>query len=121
MLGDELHYYINGIPTIAIEDIQHRISDWLASGGKEDDPYIAQQVRYARNCYIKQNNIKQISDEQGVEIVKTYEPLGRYLISNQDTGVYTAIDNAIGDAWTEDFKTIFDAIKYLDGNNKVLE
>lgn len=34
-------------PTPVLEDINKRIGDWLASGGKEDDPYIEQQLRYA--------------------------------------------------------------------------
>ena len=29
-------------------DIEKRITDWLASGGKETDPYIKQQVEYAK-------------------------------------------------------------------------
>lgn len=30
-------------------DIDKRITDWMASGGKEGDPYIKQQLRYAQN------------------------------------------------------------------------
>lgn len=33
----------------ALKDITNRISDWLSAGGNADDPYIAQQVRYAEN------------------------------------------------------------------------
>lgn len=36
------------IPSIALQDIHRRIGDWLASGGKENDPYIEQQLRFAR-------------------------------------------------------------------------
>ncbi|AJA42574.1 hypothetical protein K144313037_p20590 (plasmid) [Clostridium tetani] len=35
------------IPAEVIQDIDKRISDWLASGGKKDDSYIKQQFRYA--------------------------------------------------------------------------
>ncbi|EPY2286899.1 DUF6877 family protein [Clostridium sporogenes] len=35
------------IPSVVLEDINKRITDWLAAGGKEDDPYIKQQLRYA--------------------------------------------------------------------------
>lgn len=35
------------IPVEVIQDIDKRISDWLASGGKREDPYIKQQFRYA--------------------------------------------------------------------------
>lgn len=36
------------IPREALHDINQRIGDWLASGGNEDDPYIYQQLRYAK-------------------------------------------------------------------------
>lgn len=36
------------IPYNALLDINQRIGDWLASGGGEDDPYIYQQLRYAK-------------------------------------------------------------------------
>lgn len=35
------------IPLVVLEDINKRITDWLAAGGKEDDSYIRQQLRYA--------------------------------------------------------------------------
>ena len=37
------------IPIVALEDINKRVTDWMASGGKETDPYIYQQLRYAEN------------------------------------------------------------------------
>ncbi|MBS6503512.1 MAG: hypothetical protein KH415_18170 [Clostridium sp.] len=37
------------LPTEVIKDIDKRITDHLASGGSEDDPYIKQQFRYAEN------------------------------------------------------------------------
>ena len=36
------------IPLEAFQDIHARIADWLASGGKVDDPYIHQQLRYTK-------------------------------------------------------------------------
>ena len=30
-------------------DVQKRITDWRVSGGKDDDVYIDQQIRYAEN------------------------------------------------------------------------
>ncbi|WP_367620551.1 DUF6877 family protein [Paenibacillus sp. 11B] len=36
------------LPTIVLNDINRRIGDWLASGGNETDPYIEQQLRFAR-------------------------------------------------------------------------
>ncbi|MGG0669852.1 DUF6877 family protein [Lederbergia citrisecunda] len=35
------------LPIEAIQDINQRIKDWTMSGGKEDDPYVWQQLRYA--------------------------------------------------------------------------
>lgn len=37
------------LPLNVLKDIDHRVSDWLAEGGDENDPYIWQQVRYAKN------------------------------------------------------------------------
>ncbi|MFL2133035.1 DUF6877 family protein [Desemzia sp. FAM 23990] len=39
----------NDISIKVLADINQRINDWLASGGKDDDPYIMQQVRFAEN------------------------------------------------------------------------
>jgi len=36
------------IPLVALQDIHQRIGDHLAGGGKVDDPYIYQQLRYAK-------------------------------------------------------------------------
>lgn len=39
----------NDISIKVLADVNQRINDWLASGGKDDDPYIQQQVRFAEN------------------------------------------------------------------------
>lgn len=31
-----------------LQDVKSRISDWLASGGKETDPYIQRQIDYLK-------------------------------------------------------------------------
>ena len=36
------------IPISVLQDVKHRISDWLASGGKETDPYIQRQIDYLK-------------------------------------------------------------------------
>lgn len=50
----DLLKYSNKIPTNILQDINNRIIDWIASGGKDTDPYIQQQFRYAENV-LKQN------------------------------------------------------------------
>lgn len=45
---EEISTLSKHIPLEALKDINGRIGDWLASGGKEDDPYIEQQLRYAK-------------------------------------------------------------------------
>ena len=36
------------LPFEVLKDVERHTGDWLASGGKEDDPYINQQLRYAK-------------------------------------------------------------------------
>jgi hypothetical protein len=36
------------IPISVMQDVKHRISDWLVSGGKETDPYIQIQINYLK-------------------------------------------------------------------------
>lgn len=36
------------IPISVLQDVKSRISDWLASGGKETDPYIQRQIDYLK-------------------------------------------------------------------------
>lgn len=51
---DRISTALNKLPdNVAIKigtDIDKRISDWLAAGGKEDDGYIMQQVIYAESA-----------------------------------------------------------------------
>ncbi|WP_346728904.1 DUF6877 family protein [Lysinibacillus sphaericus] len=47
----ELHQIACELPLNVLSDIKQRIGDWLASGGKEMDPYIKQQVAYAQKVY----------------------------------------------------------------------
>lgn len=37
------------LPFQVLQDIDKRCCDWMAAGGHENDPYIAQQLRYANN------------------------------------------------------------------------
>jgi hypothetical protein len=45
------------LPTEVLRDINSRISDWLASGGNENDPYIKQQLRYAKRFVNETNKL----------------------------------------------------------------
>lgn len=36
------------LPMVVLEDINKRIGDWLAMGGQYTDPYIEQQLGFAR-------------------------------------------------------------------------
>ena len=47
----ELHQIACELPISVLVDVKQRIGDWLASGGKENDPYIKQQVAYAQKVY----------------------------------------------------------------------
>ncbi|AVK84022.1 hypothetical protein C3943_10770 [Lysinibacillus sp. B2A1] len=47
----ELHQIALYLPINVLSDVKQRIGDWLASGGKETDPYIRQQVAYAKKVY----------------------------------------------------------------------
>lgn len=47
----KLHQIACQLPDYVLSDVNSRIGDWLASGGKETDPYIRQQVAYAKKVY----------------------------------------------------------------------
>lgn len=46
---DEIHEIADQLPLFVLQDVEKRIGDHLAMGGGHDDPYIHQQLRYARN------------------------------------------------------------------------
>lgn len=46
---EELSKYSGRLSLDVYEDITKRVSDWVLSGGKVDDPYVKQQLRYAEN------------------------------------------------------------------------
>ncbi|MFS0594213.1 DUF6877 family protein [Cytobacillus horneckiae] len=44
----EINKIAHLLPLEVLNDIDKRIGDWLATGGKESDPYIEQQLRFAK-------------------------------------------------------------------------
>jgi hypothetical protein len=48
------------LPLEILQDINKRVTDWLVSGGNENDPYIEQQLRFAKNFinFSKNKNFK---------------------------------------------------------------
>lgn len=44
----EIMMIAHRLPEPVLKDISQRIGDWLAMGGDESDPYIEQQLRFAR-------------------------------------------------------------------------
>lgn len=45
---DEINSIAHRLPRVVLEDINKRITDWVSTGGQPDDPYIHQQLRFAR-------------------------------------------------------------------------
>nr|WP_187351576.1 DUF6877 family protein [Brevibacillus laterosporus] len=44
---EQINKIAGKLPLEVLDDFNKRIGDWFASGGKEDDPYIQQQLRFA--------------------------------------------------------------------------
>lgn len=45
------------IPLYVLEDINRRMTDWIASGGNYDDHYIDQQLLYAERSIVSQRGV----------------------------------------------------------------
>lgn len=71
---EEINSIAHLLPLPVLQDINQRIGDWLASGGKETDPYIEQQLRFARrfaqpNCtYINNETIDIPGTDESITI-----------------------------------------------------
>ena len=51
----EFRLNIDLIPNTVAIDVMKRINDWLSSGGKEEDPYIQKQLKFASYFIGKSN------------------------------------------------------------------
>ncbi|MBF2345403.1 hypothetical protein IA806_02345 [Listeria seeligeri] len=49
---EELNDIAAELPTVILQDINTRLTDWFAGGGSEEDHYVKQQLRFAKN-YLK--------------------------------------------------------------------
>lgn len=54
---DELASISHLLPLSILKDINQRCGDWLATGGNHDDPYIHQQLRFAKKFVNKKEAI----------------------------------------------------------------
>ncbi len=52
---EEITKISSQLPLPVLQDINQRIGDWLASGGKETDAYIHQQLRFAKR-FVKEES-----------------------------------------------------------------
>lgn len=57
-------------------------------------------------------DISYIDEERASSIIDTRKPIGKYLYEDED-GIFVAIDNTTGDAWTEEFSTLLEAEQWL--------
>lgn len=55
---DQINKIAYKLPTEVLRDIDSRIRDHLASGGGHDDPYIYQQLRFAKNVLRRASNVQ---------------------------------------------------------------
>lgn len=45
----QIEELISEMPLPVLKDVQRRLTDWASSGGKEDDSYVEQQLRYMKH------------------------------------------------------------------------
>lgn len=56
---EEISSIAHLLPLPVLQDINQRCMDWMAPGGKEDDPYIHQQLRFAKYFIKVQEEVNQ--------------------------------------------------------------
>lgn len=45
----QIEELISEMPLPVLQDVRQRLDDWMLSGGKDDDPYVEQQLRYMKH------------------------------------------------------------------------
>jgi hypothetical protein len=48
---------LDTIPINVLQDVDKRIADWRAAGGKDSDAYIQNQLRYLKRVELMANNV----------------------------------------------------------------
>ena len=64
----------------------------------------------------RNNEIITCTNEEIKNIIESREPWGLFICKEKE-GLYVAVDNSGGDAWTEDFTTQEAAVQYLVGDD----
>ena len=72
----------------------------------------AEDVRHSHSAGMNDHMAKpmEISKIQALQVIETRKPRGLFFVVGQ---VVTGIDNRTGDAWTEDFTTKRECLKWL--------
>lgn len=67
---------------------------------------------------VENDGIQRVCQEYARQIIETREPLGKFYTF--ENGIYTGISNETGDAWTEDFNSREECMKWLRGEPAVV-
>ena len=63
--------------------------------------------------------IELVTAQKAQAVIETRKPLGRFV--RKDNSVWVAIDNQTGDAWTEEFTSLPQALKWLSNPELTFE
>ena len=67
--------------------------------------------------HYKRLHIQRVNPERMMDVIDFRTPLGLFLTKEGHTWV--AVDNSTGDAWTEEFRWRYQAIRWLRGKFEV--
>jgi len=59
------------------------------------------------------NEVKKITLEEALRIIETREPRGVFYL--EEGKIFVGIDNAEGGAWTEDFNSLSECLRWING------